>query len=115
MRRSALAASLSILFASCAVGADRGDAKVLAMLKSNTIVKAAVTEGMTFTGAADCSYKIKTGQSENFRPGTAFDYSAVITCDGGEADMEASAIIKVSGTLIEDLPNQLTLSIGFAE
>src|SRR5580765_2574503 len=90
MRPSALAASLFLLFASCAAAADQGDAKVLAMLKSNAIVKAAVTEGMKFTGTKHCNYEIDTSPSENFRPGTAFDYSAVITCDGGGTDREAS-------------------------
>lgn len=90
--------------------ADSGNPKVLAMLKSNPIVNAALSEAKKFSGAKMCEYKVESNEPPQFEKGTTFDYSAEITC----MHKEAAAIIRVKGRMFSVGPQELTLSIAFA-
>lgn len=90
--------------------ADSGNPKVLAMLKSNPIVNAALTQAKKFSGAKTCEYKVESSEPPQFEKGTTFDYSAEITC----MHEGAAAIIRVKGRMFSVGPQELTLSIAFA-
>jgi hypothetical protein len=95
----------------CHVQADSGNSKVLAMLKKNPIVNAAVAEAKKFSGAKTCNYDVKSSEAPQFQKGTTFDYSAEVTC----IHDEAAGIVRVKGrTSFSDYMEDLTLSIGFA-
>jgi hypothetical protein len=114
MRSIAIAMAL-YASTSSAEGADGGVARVLAMLKSNSIVEAAVAQGRAFSGASSCDYKVTATEASHFQPGTTFDYVADITCSGKNHGEEAGSTIHVTGTMFSDGPQALTLSILFAE
>lgn len=98
-----------MLASSYAYGAS-GNQKVRAMLNSNSIVKAALVEAKQFSGAKTCEYDVKATASPEFEQGSAFDYSAEISCSKDEA----TAIIRVTGRLLAEGPQALTLTIDFA-
>ena len=108
-----LIAIAMVLFAGSANTArpDAGVPRVLAMLKSNSIAVAAVAESRAFSGARSCDFKVAATEPSQFEPGTTYDYVADIACAG----KDASSIIHVSGRMLSDGPQALTLSIMFAE
>ena len=94
----------------CHVQADSSNSKVLAWLKKNPIVNAAVAEAKKFSGAKTCDYDVKSSEDPQSRKGSTFDYSAEITC----IDTEAAGIVRVKGsTSFSDYVENLTLSIEF--
>ena len=90
-----------------------GDSKVLAMLKRNPVVTAAVPQAKEFSGAKTCEYTVKSNELEQFEKGAAYKYSATITCNG----REATGSVTVKGDYIASTENfqELDLSIFFAE
>ena len=90
--------------------ANSGNTRVLAMLKKNSIVNAAVAEAKRFSGAKTCQYNVESSEPPQFQKGTTFDYSAEITCSHNEA----AGIIRVKGRMFSEEPQELTISIAFA-
>ena len=114
MRSIAIAMALHASTSS-SESADGGVARVLAMLKSNSVVEAAVAQGRAFSGASSCDCNVTATEASQFQPGTTFDYVADITCSGKHDGEESASIIHVTGTMFSDGPQALTLSILFAE
>ena len=100
-----------VFFAAGHAFANSGNQKVLAMLKKNPVVNAAVVEAKKFSGAKTCKYKVESNEPDEFEKGTTFDYSADISC----THKEAGAIIRVKGRMFSDVgPQEFVLSIEFA-
>jgi hypothetical protein len=113
MRNLLHIAALSILTTSVATANEDGNAKVLTMLKRNTIVNAAVDQAKKFSGAKKCSYTVKAQPLPQFQKGTAYDYSAEITCSSNNPAYEAAGIIRINGQMLQDSPQDLSLTIFF--
>lgn len=67
--------------------------KVVALLKANPIVTAAVRQAQRFGGAKDCRYEVMRASAEQFPRAGDWSYEAEITCQQGES----SGIVRVLG------------------
>ncbi len=113
MRALTLSLGFLLTFPNALVASD-GDSKVLAMLKTNSIVQEAVAQAKSFSGAEDCQYTIKSKALRQFEPDTAFDYEAEISCFSTDPKVETTGIVRVRGQLIGDGPQAFKLEIDFA-
>ena len=94
--------------------ASAGEIEVLGMLKSNSIVQAAVAQAQKFSGAKECEYSVTITDPQ---PGADSEYRAEIVCSSTDPEDEGAGVIRVSGLTGEDGlegMDAFTLEIAFA-
>jgi hypothetical protein len=105
------------LFSTSVFASEGGTRQVLSMLRSNSVVSAAVAQAKKYSGAKSCVYNVASKEAVGFEKGTTFDYTARIICTGADTDEVGGGqgLIDVKGRLSGggDL-QELDLAIRFA-